>query len=145
MAASVKWDGLDELKAYLRTLPATLSGEGNAIVHAHARMAQQDVQRGYPVRTGNLQRGVRITFNAVSRYGAGAVVASTAPHAHLYERGTKVRATSEGWNRGAMPEAPQEKKAVPKFVRWRIRMYAQLAAMMERNGLKVSGSIGRAA
>jgi len=143
--ASVRWDGLVELKTYLRTLPDHLTGEAGAIVHSHARMAQQDVQAHYPVRTGNLQKGVRIEIDTVVRQRAAAVVASTAPHAWLYEHGSDPRTTKKGTDRGAMPEAPRERRAIPKFIRWRTAMYAQLAAMMERNGLKVTGSFGRAA
>jgi len=149
--ASVRWTGLDELKAFLRTLPADLAQEGNAIVYSHARMAQQEVANAYPVVSGNLARNVRVTIDLQSRYGARALVKSAAKHAWLYEHGTegKIRYYSgtdkrgrvfKQASRGAMPEAPREKQAIPKFIRWRTRMYAQLAAMVERHGFVISGS-----
>ena len=141
----VVWSGLEELKAALRQMPAALAQEGSAIVYAHARSAQQDIVAGYPSVTGRLRGGVRVTLEANARFGAGAVLKSAAPHAHLYEFGTKRRQTKRGWNRGVMPKAPLDKQAIPKIIRWRVRMYSQLAAMLERHGLKVSGSFGRAA
>lgn len=151
--ARVQWDGLEELKAWLRTLPQALAADANAIVEAHARMAQQQVQAGYPDVSGNLIGGVRVTWHAQARYGAGAIVKSAAKHAWIYEHGTGARTYTgtdkrgrvfDNAPRGVMPPAPPSRQAIPKFIYWRARMYAQLAAMMERHGLQVSGSIGGA-
>jgi len=146
--SAVKWTGLDELREQLRRLPLELADEAQAIVDAHARMAQQDVQAGYPSVTGRLIGGVRVTLHSLARWGAGAVVKSTAPHAWVFEHGTKARTFTgtdklgrvfDNAPRGTMKAASRDQQAIPKFIHWRARMYAQLAAMVERHGLVVSG------
>jgi hypothetical protein len=147
------WDGLDELKAELRRLPDHLKAEGAAIVWSHANAARSEIIAGYPDKSGHLRAGVRVTLEAGSRFGAGAVLKSAARHAWLYEHGTKGKKRVysgtdkkgrkyRNADRGPMPAAPTAALAIPKIIRWRTRMYAQLAALLERAGLRVSGSFG---
>lgn len=65
------------------------------------RMAA-DLRTQYPRVTGNLIKGVRVQHGA-----RGSYVLTHAPHAHLYEWGTRVRKnyTRRGANRGRMPAA----------------------------------------
>lgn len=140
MSATVELRGLDELRAVLRRLPQELTQEAQAIVVSHAEFAAREVQGGYPTGpTGNLKRRVTTEVNT-SRFSAGARVRSRAPHAALFERGTKRRTTTDGRNRGAMPAAPDSARMVPKAIRHRRRMMGALMAMVERHGLVVSGA-----
>ena len=149
----VVWKGLDQLRAQLRALPAGLTAEASAIVSYHAEAAKADIVAGYPEVSGELRRRVVTEASGASRYGAGIVLISKAPHAHLYEDGTAQRfysgtdelgRTYAHGDRGTMPKAPPDRAAIPKIIRWRVRMYAALAAMVERHGFRLFGSIGRA-
>jgi hypothetical protein len=151
---AVQWTGLSEFKAALHDLPEDLKQEGAAIVLAHAQEAERLVTQAYPVRTtnlkrgpnrkskwwppGNLKKGVRTTVQSDARVGASALVRSTAPHAHLFERGTGVRRTGKGANRGRMPAADLAQQMIPIVIRVRRRMHIQLIHLLERAGLTVT-------
>lgn len=140
MSARVTLGGFDDLIRELRNLPQALTQEAHAIVVAQAEFAAHEIQGGYPTGpTGNLARRVTTEVNT-SRFSAGARVRSRAPHASIFEKGTKRRRTRKGWNRGAMPEAPPSARMVPKAIKHRRRMYEALRAMLERHGAIVSGA-----
>lgn len=140
MSARVRIEGLDELRDALRRLPQDLTQEAHAIVIAQAEAAQREVVNGYPDGpTGNLKRRVTLEVNT-SQFSAGARVRSRAPHASIFEKGTKARRTRQGRNRGRMPEASDAARMVPKAIQHRRRMYQALSAMLERYGLTVTGS-----
>jgi hypothetical protein len=139
MSARVQLKGLDELRNALRRLPQALTQEAHAIVVAQAEAAQREVINGYPEGpTGNLRRRVTIEVNT-SKFSAGARVRSRAPHATIFERGTKARMTRAGASRGVMPQAPEPARMIPKAITHRRRMYQSLQAMLERHGLLVTG------
>jgi hypothetical protein len=129
------WSGLDELRGWLRTLPASLAGEASDIVIAAAEGAKRDMH--YPRRTGNLADHVFVTKAAAGIYGAGATVKNTAKHAGIFESGTQARHTDLGANRGA---ATAGHVFVPAVIRRRRWMWDQLQAMMIRHSLAVSGN-----
>ena len=81
---------LDQLGAVVR---ASVRDEAMAVAE---RMAA-DLRRQYPRVTGNLLRGIRVEHGR-----RGSYVLSRAPHAHLYEWGTKGRKnySRKGANRG---------------------------------------------
>jgi hypothetical protein len=133
----IRWDGLDQLKADLRALPANLGAEGGAIVEAHADIAIADIDAAYPTRTGRLRKGLKKTINRTGRFGTGAVIRNNAPHAYIFEHGTKARHNAIGAFRGSMPAG---NVFIPRMQKWRRRMYQQLAALLERAGLRVTGS-----
>ena len=136
-------DGLTSYLFDLRNLSVTLKAEAAAIVLDTATAAAIEIRANYPEEsatpysTGTLKRGVRVAVTNAGQFGAAARVASTAPHAYLYENGTqgKKRKTSKGWNRGAMPAAHV---FVPIAIRHRRGMYAQLAALLERRNVEVT-------
>lgn len=132
----IRFDGLDELKAALRKLPERLTAVATEIVEATARETKAEVSAAYPTGpTGNLKRLVVISrWNG--RYVTGAVVKNNAPHAYIFEHGTQVRKTSLGQNRGRMPPG---RVFIPIVVRKRREMLERLKAMVEREGLMVSG------
>ncbi len=129
----------------------TLAGEASKIVEATANGVASQVRQNYPIGpTGNLVRGVNVTHFEHGKVAAGAIVKSTAKHAWIFEKGTKVRASAGGWatgrgsrkgnragNRGAMPEAPEGQKMIPVVVRARRRMFEQLFDLLRRNGFTV--------
>ena len=99
--AGVKWNGLDSFLDELRVLTADLVDEANAIMVDSAEAAKADIAAAYPVRKGGLRRGLVIRPSRGTLI-AGAELIQTAPHGHLYERGTKVRENKAKQNRGAM-------------------------------------------
>lgn len=140
MSVRLEFDGMAELRAALKAMPSELTHEASAIVVSHAEEAERLVESAYPQGpTGRLRRGVRTQRN-LSRTIASAIVKSTAPHSHLFERGTGARRTRKGWNRGRMPVAPESQRMVPIAIRVRRRMVNQLIAMVERAGFTVSQS-----
>ncbi len=138
MSAKVSWYGLDALRAELRRLPEDLKAEGGEIVLRRATAAESRVVAGYEAhrRTGNLASHVSIVVQASGPLGSVVVVKSTARHAALFEIGTQARHTSLGANRGSMPAAHV---FVPVMVQERRTMYEELAELLRRHGLAVSG------
>ena len=55
--------------------------------------------------TGNLRKGLRVREVTSDNYQVQEQIKSRAPHAHLWEWGTKARHTRKGWNRGVMGKA----------------------------------------
>lgn len=134
----LRFDGLEELRAELRRLPVDLTAEASHIVEATANAAAVEIRSGYAahVVTGQLQGGVVVTHADAGKYSAGAIVKNTAPHAVIFEHGTRARHTDRGVNRGAMPAG---NVFIPAIVKARRRMYEQLRALLERHGLIVTG------
>jgi len=136
----VQWTGLESFKQELRNLPAELTGEASNIVIEAAKATERETKGAYPHVTGNLQRGVTTTVEAIGRGGVSARVKSNARHAHLFEKGTGVRRTHAGANRGKMPEAPESQQMIPIAIRARRQMYVKLIDMVQRHGLVVTQS-----
>jgi len=136
--------GLDELKAELRTLPADLAAEASAIVHRSADSAATQVRSVYQAHriTGNLAEHVTVTPQAIGQYGAAVLVKSAARHSHLFESGTVVRhyVTVNGVDHLTGP-MPGFHVFIPAMIRARRVMYADLAALLERHGLRVRGDV----
>lgn len=133
----IVWEGLEELKAALRTLPADLAAEASGIVTGRAERAKQDIETSYPERTGDLRnhltlgRGVK-----VGRFGASTILKNNSKHAWLFENGSQARHTAIGANRGSMPAGHI---FIPIVMRQRRAMYEDLKTLLVRHGLQVSG------
>jgi hypothetical protein len=133
----IQWTGLESFRAELRKLPEHLAEEAGVIVLAHAAEAERLVETAYPTGpTGNLKRGVKLTTES-TRLAAVGTVKSTAPHAHLFERGTQRRQTKKGANRGVMPVAPHSQQMIPIIVSVRRRMVMALMTLVERAGFTI--------
>lgn len=133
-AGRFTWKGYEEFKVELRTLPARLHGEAEHIVDAHANRVALIVRQRYPHgKTGNLIEGVRVVVKPGDALYVGRKVISGAPHAHLYEEGTKVRANRHGDNRGRM--IPRRTLG-PVAAEQRFRMYAEIRRMGTRQGIR---------
>jgi hypothetical protein len=136
------FDGLAELREDLRTLPARLAGEGSGIVQTAANDAAQWIRDRYGAHrvTGTLQSGVKVTTKSVGQFGAGMVVRSTAPHAHLFEYGTEARhyVTKAGKEHktGAVPRHPPSWVFIPVVMQKRREMYERLKQLLQDEGLR---------
>lgn len=135
----VKWDGLDELRRQLKALPADLAHEARENVVEAAESAAAALRQAYPPGpTGRLRRGVKVTVKQTEATVV-ATLKSTAPEAHLWEWGTQVRRTQQGWNRGAAP-AHYNQGVVGLGLRYRRRLNGQLVELVKRHGLEVTGA-----
>jgi len=136
MSASVTWRNLDEFRSTLSQLPADLTAQAKGILHEAADAAAAEIRAAYPVSTGALVRGVRVSEGRHGRWAGAYRVRSTAPHATIFEQGTKPRQTKKGANRGFMPAADI---FVPIAIRHRARMWPALKAIVEKAGFEVHG------
>ena len=137
MSARVRFEGLEELQATLRNLPATLAGEATGIVQSAANSAKGDIAAAYPRRAGALAGGLKVDTPVASAAGVIVILRNTSKEARWFEKGTQARHTAAGANRGAMPARPT---FWPAFFRWRRQMWVGLAEMVQREGLTVTGS-----
>jgi hypothetical protein len=131
------WKGLTELRTALQQLPEALTGEAEKIVTGHANGAAVFIRSAYPWYTGNLRKGVTVEVKATKRFEVNARIKSAAPHAWIFENGTEARKTKHGWNRGRMPAG---RVFIPAMIRYRARVYTDLAALLERHGMRVTGA-----
>jgi hypothetical protein len=138
MSARVRWEGLEELQATLRELPATLTAEATGIVETAAASARDDMYAAYPRRTGTLRDGLAVATPVASAAGVVVVLQNRAKDAGWFEKGTQVRHTKLGANRGAMPPGHV---FWPRFYRWRRTMWTNLAELVRREGLTVTGAV----
>lgn len=140
MSARVKWEGLTELRAELRRLPAALAEEARLIVHSAAEAAGDRIRHDYPRKAGNLADHVTVEQVGSGPFGAGYIVKSTAKHAFIFEHGTQARhyLTVNGVKHltGKMPPAHV---FVRNATRSRREMYELLKEMLIEHGLRVSG------
>jgi hypothetical protein len=137
VSASVVFEGLNELRAELRNLPATLAQEASAIVDAAAADADAKYSGGLAERSGHLRAGVSRRATT-SRFGAAVVVRNSARIAYIYDNGSKQRQTSRGYNRGQMPERSQTDRLVSIAIAARRQMYARLSDLLRSHGAEVS-------
>ena len=135
MALILQIKGLEELRAAFRALPKDLQREAAVIVQAQAEAARQQIAAAYPERTGNLRRGLRVETRAdpTSDY---AILRNYAPHAVIFEKGTKPRRWKSGKSTGRMPPG---NVFLPIANRRRQMMVNLIVDIVERHGLHVSG------
>lgn len=140
MSSSLRFDGLDELRAALRALPSDLAVEASHLVEGAANAAAAEIKAGYKVWSGNLRDHLYVTHQDKGRYGAGAIVTNTAKHAWVYDNGSAARHyTTRRGRRHATGAMPPTHLFTGAMIRHRRQMYDGLKAMLERNGLAVSG------
>ena len=108
MADSVtfRFSGGEQFVLDLHRWRDRLRGEVHTAAQTEAQRLAQTVRAAYPRRTGNLQRGVRVTDDAPTGDAIAFRVRSLARHSHLYEKGTTFRQTRRGADRGVMPATP---------------------------------------
>lgn len=134
------WTGLAELRRQLKALPADLAHEARQDVVDAAESAEAALIQSYPPGpSGGMRRGVKVTIKQTEA-AVTATLKSTAPEAHLWEFGTQVRRTQQGWNRGAAP-AHYNQGVVGIGLRFRRTLNGQLVDLVERNGFEVTGLV----
>lgn len=141
-------DGIADLSAALRALPAELRDEAAPIVEDAVDRAAAAVRAGYPVGPtkkvkgrmrpgGTLKAGVSVeSVTGPSNFGTAVVLKSAAKHAWLFENGTELRETKLGWKRGRMPAG---KVFIPIVIRERGKMREALIAFVRARGFTVRG------
>jgi len=133
-------EGLEELRAALRTLPADLAHDGAEFVDDATERAAASLIQSYPLgETGNLRAGVKHSV-VRSQFGVVGMVKSTSPHSHLWEFGTQNRHTRQGWNRGISPSHHRE-GLIPIAQRERKRLNGALIELVRLAGFQVSGGL----
>lgn len=140
MSTTLRFEGLDELRAELRTLPAHLTGEGGHLVEAATNGAAVLIKAEYGKHrvTGDLVDKVTSDVET-SGFGVIGTVKSGSTLAYIFENGTEARhyITVNG-QKHLTGRMPPMHIFVPTMQRERRRMYAQLKALLERAGLEVS-------
>jgi hypothetical protein len=132
------FEGLDDFRNALRNCPRTWRTKPARSWRPMPEGADRETVAGYPTGpTGNLKSRVTIE-KTNSRVSTTAIVRSRAPHAFIFEKGTKRRQTNKGWNRGRMPAASEAQAMVPKVVRWRRKMTEALIELVRRAGFEVT-------
>jgi hypothetical protein len=139
--------GIDELREALRSLPADLAAEAATEVTAAAQAAEADVRQVYEAHVASGTLAARLSVStSTSAFGANAKVKNTSPIAFIFENGTQARhyvtasgaqhATGAMW--GKTPEPPTHTFVRAMQAR-RKAMYERLRAILERQGLQVTG------
>lgn len=136
MSASVKWDGLAQLREDLRRMPADLTADATVIMNRRVDAAESAIKAGYPDRTGDLKDHVKRVVNNAGQFGVRITLTNTSKLAFIFEHGTMARHTALGANRGIMPAG---NVFVPPIVKERTLMYEELKALLEKTGARVSG------
>lgn len=140
MSNHFEWSGLDELKTWLRNLPADLTDEARDIVFGAADSAARRIVDRYPSgEKEDLKNKVTVKPMRAApggRFGVGFIVISASNIAAIYENGSQVRHTGSGANRGKMPASHV---VVQETTNKRREMYGKLRSLLERKGLKVTG------
>lgn len=153
MSASLKIDGLSELRKALQDLPEQMQAQAEEVVLRAANDTASTLRSLYeqvrsPNETYTLKGGIKKTRKhladsiEVKSRGkdtgvAHARVKVNAPHAALYEYGTASRQWESGKSTGAAPARPT---LIPTAIRERRQMVNDLIAVVERAGLKVNGN-----
>jgi hypothetical protein len=138
MSASVRWEGLDELRAALRQLPADLTAEASNIVAGTANGAIVDMRQEYP--PGELTDKLYQSTLARGPYGVGILIKNASGWAWAWDHGTKLRHWKGGKSTGAEWGATAPPHTFGRIMaQSRRRMYEQLKALLVRHGLSVSG------
>jgi len=133
--AKVVWSGLDEFLREFGSIPHDLHEEGMAIIREETEGAAVEIAQQYPRVTGTLASRVRTSYPSTTILVG--LVKSAAPHAHLYEFGTKTRANRQGANRGRMPAT---QVTVPIARRRRARMARRMVELLRRKGFEVGNA-----
>lgn len=134
----VEITGLYELRHFFAVANDEMRAEAKVIVHDVTERAVDEMRATYPVGpTGNLRGRVRALYPQTGEL-VGVAIAQ-APHAHLWEFGTKKRQTKAGANRGRMwgktPKPAQV--AVPIATRLRTEMFHRLVDVIRKFGFEV--------
>jgi hypothetical protein len=138
------WTGLEELRQQLRTLAPRLTTHALRLAQAEGNAAAVQIRSNYGAHrhTGRLQGSVSVSSRIYEGRSVARVdVRAGAKHAAWFEFGTagKTRYVTRGGSRGVMPPAPPLHAFFPVIFRHRRRLFGQLGALLEREGLTPRG------
>lgn len=145
----IVFQGLDQLRAELRNLPAELTGEATSIVMDTAIQTKETVGAVYAKHrhTGNLLHDLTLHVEEIGPFGTSAEVRSRAFHAWLFEKGSQARHyftvngkrvdTGEMWGKTSNPPTHIVARTASRMRRL---MNQKLRALVERKGLTVTGT-----
>lgn len=151
MAATVTYDGYQELRAFLTQLPEATKEAIRADVQTTVEQVAAELVAVYPEARATGAGGATLYGPAMralvtsrvdttpGAIGAKGVVVSRSPVAHLWEFGTAVRTTQQGWNRGSEPAHPNQ-GLVTIAIKHRAVLYRELFAKLEALGFTVTGT-----
>jgi len=143
-----RFDGLEELRQALRTLPDDLANEAGVIVQAHAYTAAAAIRAAYEKhrRAGELADHVVVETPDHGRFGVGMIVRSKGRNAFLFEKGSEARHYITVNNvRHVLGRMPATPTFVPIMMDFRRSMWLELAEMLRAHGLVVTGTVDRVA
>lgn len=127
----IRLEGFEELIQQLTDAPREIRDEGFVILKEETEGAAVEIASAFAAhsKTGTLAKRVKTSYPAESVLIG--IVQSTAPHAHLFEWGTRQRQNAAGANRGVMPAT----KTTPQIAqKRRERMFRRLREMLIRRG-----------
>jgi hypothetical protein len=139
----IVFDGLDELKAALRALPAELTVEASREVEGAGNGAAVAIRTVYGAHrvTGHLQESVTVEQRQAGQFAAAVVVKANDPIAWLFDNGSQARHWAGGKSTGIMwGNTPPTHVFVKTMIAARRKMYDKLRDLLERKGLVVSGN-----
>jgi HK97 gp10 family phage protein len=129
-------EGLEQITKLLNDLPKEISEKiAYDINRAAARTAAEEIRKSVPVGDNDKPSDEKIENNVVIAKGKikGSVVVGFSPKAwyvKLVEKGSKVRQTSEGQNRGAIERRPfvqqAHERSFPAIINYLNQNYSKL-------------------
>ena len=142
--AFVVWDGLEELLAELKAMPEACAGEAAKLVDGAANGAYVDISGAYPIRTGNLRKGMRIKRVEKKGLFVAAKVENVAALANIFEKGTEARHYVEASGvQHLTGKMPAGQVFVPRAIKARRRLTQELIDMTARvTGATVTDDAG---
>jgi Bacteriophage HK97-gp10, putative tail-component len=142
MSTRVLFTGMSETRAQ----PQALAKATQYLAMRVARDAARDIKAAYPKGTGNLRDGVIVERGrGGGKSVANAYVRNTAPHAHLFEHGTKARhfvgtdKLGRKYVTGDRGSGKARNVFIPRMVRWRWVFFQSVKEIMARAGITVTG------
>jgi len=138
-------EGLAAFKGDFKSLSMTLTIEAEEELKPIANAARDEMYNAYPVYTGNLRKGLRISWKKSPTH-VTAKIENKAPHATIFEIGVAETRHYSGTDklgrhymnasRGMMPPG---KIFIPRMIKYRRKFYALVRDIMVRRGLIVTG------
>jgi len=139
---TLRFEGLDELKAQLRALPKELVDDASSIVLTAGNEVVDVVAAVYEdhAHVGNLRRGLTVRPVSAGPYGTGALVRSAAKHAWLFEHGSQARhyVTKNG-KKHLTGRMPPSHIFIRTMIQKRRAMYGKFRELLVAHGLQVTG------
>ena len=146
MSTKVVFTGIEATKGEFKAQPEALAKATQYLANRIAKQAAADIKAAYPKVTGNLRDGVKVERSRnPSKVVAAARVVNRAPHAHLYELGTRARhfvgmdLSHRIYVIGDRGRGTAHHVFPPRIVRWRFVFFEAVKEIMARAGITTEG------